>query len=516
MAHEPNNPARLMSFREWVPDALRFWVYILFLIAFQFSNGMYFTAMGQMAGSLSLTMNDVKMMGAAVLVGLTMFFTLAFRLKFRFPNRTCLIIASLGLALCNLAVPYIHSMPVLTAICFVAGFLRLFGTFECFSSILPRIAPTHNYAVFLSFVFFVVLGVIHVFDIASTYIIHYYNWHYVHRLAVALMLCVTLGAIALMRSFRAMPKMPLYGIDWLGMALWSIFILSLIFVAQYGEQLDWLHSDPIRVALGASSLALAANVWRMNNIRHPFLEIAAFRAKNLSLLLILFLLMDVLLSAQTVLQNTYTSAVMHLDHLNAAGLEWYKFVGMALGALFAWQAITRLHMPHKLLMFMGMALIVAYLAMMYFLISPATNIEKLYLPQICCGFGHVVIFISLTVYAQATVPFKNYFQALTILGLIRTGIAAPLGDAIYERALTGSLSRHLALIGSDTNLIFSGVSAETLHATTLPAALQELFGWSVIFGVLVLTVVAASRFKDRIRKPIPTLTALYKMALRKA
>jgi hypothetical protein len=184
---------------------------------------------------------------------------------------------------------------------------------------------------------------------------------------------------------------------------------------------------------------------------------------------------------------------------------------MALGAIFSWQAITRLKMPHKMLTFLGMSFIVVYLVMMYFLISPATNIEKLYLPQICCGFGHVTIFISLTVYAQATVPFKNYFQVLTILGLIRTGIAAPLGDAIYERALTGFLSKNLSLIGSDTNLVFSGIGAET----SLPATLQELFGWSVIFGVVVLIAIAGSRFKERIRKPIPTLMALYKMVLRK-
>jgi hypothetical protein len=110
------------------------------------------------------------------------------------------------------------------------------------------------------------------------------------------------------------------------------------------------------------------------------------------------------------------------------------------------------------------------------------------------------------------VPFKNYFQVLTILGLIRTGIAAPLGDAIYERALTGFLSKNLSLIGSDTNLEFSRIGAETF----LPTTLQELFGWSVIFGVVVLIAIAGSRFKERIRKPIPTLMALYKMVLRKA
>ncbi|WP_195356213.1 hypothetical protein [Bacteroides cellulosilyticus] len=47
---------------------------------------------------------------------------------------------------------------------YAGGLFRLYGTFECFSNLLPRITPNYNYTVFLSFVFFVVLGCIHVFD----------------------------------------------------------------------------------------------------------------------------------------------------------------------------------------------------------------------------------------------------------------------------------------------------------------------------------------------------------------
>ncbi|GHV67022.1 hypothetical protein FACS1894199_11650 [Bacteroidia bacterium] len=112
---------------------------------------------------------------------------------------------------------------------------------------------------------------------------------------------------------------------------------------------------------------------------------------------------------------------------------------------------------------------------MYFLITPYTATEMLYLPLVCCGFGHVVVFISLTVYAQATAPFRNYFQVLCILGIIRTGIGAPLGDAIYMRAL----------------------EAEMLTHSSMLVALRELFGWSIVFGVFVLIIIAASRFKYR-------------------
>ena len=79
-----------------------------------FSPGKYFsirfpavpsTAFPQMQGSLSVTQNDVSMMGRAVLIGLTMYFPLAFRLKFFFTNRTSLLIAALGQCFCNLVFP---------------------------------------------------------------------------------------------------------------------------------------------------------------------------------------------------------------------------------------------------------------------------------------------------------------------------------------------------------------------------------------------------------------------------
>jgi hypothetical protein len=416
-----------------------------------------------------------------------MYFPVAFRLKFRFTNRTSLMIAALVLIAINLTVPHVRSLPLLMTLCFIAGFFRLYGTFECLSSLLPKIAPTYNYAVFLSFVFFTVLGFVRIFDIAGAYIVYYYNWQSVHYFAIGLMLLVILGAFTLMRHFRPMPKMPLYGIDWLGMALWCIFLFSAIFVVQYGEEMDWLHSPHIRAAAGISCLALATNLLRMKHIRHPFIEPNAFKTRNLLNLLVLFVCLDILLAAQQVLQNTFTDAVLQIDQLNSLNFSWFYIVGMLLGALFSWYSLSKLKWHHKLVCFVGMAFIILYITQMYFLITPYTETAMLYIPLICCGFGHVTVFISLTVYAQATAPFRNYFQVICILGFIRTGIGSPLGDAIYARALEAEMITHSSMI----------------------VALRELFGLSIVFGVFVLIIIAVSRFKDKVGMLIPTFEREY-------
>ena len=119
----------------------------------------------------------------------------------------------------------------------------------------------------------------------------------------------------------------------------------------------------------------------------------------------------------------------------------------------------------------------------------------------CCSFGHLAIFITLTVYIQATAPFKNYFQVLCILGFIRTGIGSPIGDALYQHGMTGLMNKYLGANFTPTEAMI--------------ATLQELYGYTFVFGIGVLIFLAASRFKRNVKKPIPTLRLLYALIKRK-
>ena len=493
MAWSTEKP-RLMNFRDWVPDWARVVLYLLFLCSFQFSNGMYFTAFAQMQGAFSITGNDVAMMGQTVLIGLTMYFPLAFRLKFRFTNQTSLLIASLGQCCCNLVFPNLGgSLPLMLIVCFLGGFFRLYGTFECFSNLLPKITPTYNYAVFLSFVFWIVLGFINVFDIISTHIIHEFGWQYVHITAICLTLTTAVLVIVTMRPFRPQPKAPLYGIKWLGFITWSLFILSLIFVAQYGEQYGWLSSTFIRAGLCMATLCLAYGIWAMYHLRHPFIDRGAFSLRNFWLIMFLFLCLDILLSTQTVPQNIVVSEFLGMDQVHAADMKWLDFIGQSLGAIFCWWALTKRRWSSKLVLFICFGAIVLYALGMTVAVSYGMPSKALYLPLALCGFGHVGVFIVLTVYAQATANFTYYFQILALLGFIRTGVGAPIGDAIYSTALTGLMNLR----------------------PNLELAIRELYGYSVIFGVLVLALIAASRFKRQIYSTVPLIQSVYTAAFRK-
>lgn len=473
MAWNPNEKPRLMNFREWVPDWLRVVLYLMFLCVFQFSNGMYFTAFAQMQGSLSLTQNDVAMMGRAVLTGLTMYFPLAFRLKFFFTNRTSLLIAALGQCFCNLIFPHLHSFPLILLVCFLGGFFRLYGTFECLSNLLPKITPTYNYAVFLSFVFWVVLGCINIFDIISTHIIYDFGWHYVHNTAIILTLSAAILILAFMRPFRPKEKAPLAGIDWLGFVVWSVFILTSIFVVQYGKQLDWLASPYIRVGLCISTLCLAFGIWSMFHKPNAFIQTGAFSMRNFWPIMFAFVCLDIMLATQTVLQNTVASAFLRLDQVNSAELKWFDFIGQSLGALFCLWALTKAKLPKRLVLGISFGAVTLYALLMTSVVSKGMTESYLYVPLILAGFGHVGVFIVLTVYAQATANFQYYFQTLCLLGFIRTGIGGPIGDAILSTSMTGLMNLR----------------------PDLELTIRELYGYVTMLGVIVICLIMTSKFR---------------------
>ena len=56
----------------------------------------------------------------------------------------------------------------------------------------------------------------------------------------------------------------------------------------------------------------------------------------------------------------------------------------------------------------------------------------------------VVLFLTalkgMCAFAQATANFTYYFQILCLLGFIRTGVGAPIGDVVYSTALTGLMN----------------------------------------------------------------------------
>ena len=492
---------KIPAFKEWVPMWARVGIFLFCIMVFQCSGGIYLVSVNEMMGATSLMQEDILMAGYASFIGLTMAFPVLFRLKFRFPTRTILPAVAIGLIVCNLVTMQTRNLPLLAVTCFIAGFLRMWGTFECFSSIQLRITPTRDFAVFFPVIYLSIFGYIQLSGLTATYLTYFYSWRYMHYLAVGLLLAVILLSHLFLRPFYLRPPLPLYGIDWVGLVLWSVVLLLTAFTFNYGDYYDWFDSPYIRLALVCAFFFLTLNLYRMGHIRHPYVEAETFKYKHFFTVMFLFFALNFLTAVSTVLQGVYTGGILHYDTLNNVSLNFPSLLGVGLGALASWLVLARLRTGYKMATFIGFVLVVSYLIIMYFLISPDTNIEKLYLPVVLRNMGNTMIYIVLTTYLSQIIPFRHFFQSLCAVGFVREGIGGPIATAVVSRLFKITVQSNYYTLGGvldslnpvTVRLPFSIYFGE-LQRQVILVSVKEVFGYAVLAGILLLIFILFARY----------------------
>ena len=323
---------------------------------------------------------------------------------------------------------------------------------------------------------------------------------------IGMLMVVWICVMCLTRTIRLGKKIPLYGIDWIGLLLWTVMLFAIVFICIYGDFYDWLDSVQIRSCIVIAVVSLLININRMTSIRHPYIDPQVFRYKKFPVVLFLFLMLCLFLTTSSVLQNAFMTSILQYDTLNAISLNWCVFAGILAGAgiVFFRQAVLK--KGYKLLISVGFTLIVMYQYYMYFLlIYPDLNIESLYLPNFLKGIGHGVLYISLTIYVAKHIPFKHFFQSLCVLSFIRTSIATPLGSAILNRWMKhlqrdnwGLLSRNMDNLHEWMPDVSLMQLYEEVNTQTMLTSLKELFGWICLLGTVFLVIVLSYRiWRDR-------------------
>lgn len=506
----PQGKYRIMTFKEFVPDKLRFLILLFAALVFQFSNSIYLTNLNEIVGGKSLTTEDIKTLASASFIGMTMIFPILFRIKFRFTSRTILLTSSLVIIVGNLICLYSNNMLILLVTSLVVGMFRMIGTFECLSAIQLVITPKRDFTVFFSVVYLIVLGSIQLSGLLNAEISTLYNWRYMYILIISLQLLVMAVLWFLMKPIRLMKKIPLYQIDWLGMTLWTLLLLTLNFVFEYGKRLDWLDSTYIRVAIVTSCFLLIFAIQRMIGLRRPYILPEIFKYKNLLKSLLLLAILQIFLSTSNTIMSVYTGGILHYDMLHNTSLNWAVFVGVAIGAAFAYYWVSIYRGSYKAIFLVGFLCFVLMHFILFFLFQPSISKEDLYLPYALKGFGYVALYISIALYAAQGIPFPHFFGSLTILGFVRTALGGTMANSLCSSVLQYIqkkkvivLSQEIDFVNPTSNYIYNNVfngaksigqtveqaqitATQALYGNVNMQAMLQIFGGITLLGILVL------------------------------
>lgn len=492
---------RIMVWKDFVPMSLRFPLILLIIIVYMFSGGVYMSAVSEMSGSLSWINEDIMMAGYASMTGLTIAFPLLFRILFRFPTRELLLFSAGVFIVSDYLCMVCDFLPLIVFLSFISGFFKIVGTFVCWSNIQLKITPKRDFAVFFPFLFTFVLGSVQLANIATGYSIYAFDWKAMHRLTIgAFILIFALVYFCMRRNYRQGPHIPFKGIDYLGGILWSLWLICIIFIFVYGEHYDWLDGEEIQAAIVFAIVLLIMCIQRAATVRHPYISLKTFSQHNMLFIFILFGCMTLMSATATSTQNIFTSAILGFDARHNADLNWGVLIGIAVGTCIFYLSLVRWKWRIKSIVFTGFLSFFLYQVMLYFLIDASTEKYMLYLPLVFKGAGVSLVYTSLTYALAGCVTFIYYFEAMCVIGFIRTSFGAPLNSAILIRMFNHAQQENIAGLGSYIDSMYSMADSFTsvyneFQRQILMVSLKEVYGYAVIIAIIILLAILASDYR---------------------
>lgn len=482
-------------FRSFVPERLRPWIYILQAFCFQLSGCVYLGALNEMIGGRAIMREDVTMCLYSNLAGMAIYFPVLFRMKFRFTNRSLLITSALVLAACNWLFTQTTFLPLMWALCFVAGMAKIQGTFENMSNIQLWMTPTRDMGVFFPCLHIILLTSIELQAWYSAFFGHNLHWYASHWLVIGLMMLVVCIQLFLTRPWCPMPeRVPLKGIDWLGAGFWSLLGLQIAYIFNYGDWLDWWHSPVIRTLTGTSLITLGGCLHRMWTKRQPYFEPKMWTYRHLVPILLIIIVVEGLLASEHVLEEVFYEEVMDYEMLTSRALTLWALPGIYLGCLLAWLWLKVWRFNVYKLIAIGLIGVTLYAAGFYFLVADHINIEVLRLPLVFRGFGYAVLSISLMWSLHEIMTFEHFFQSLSVFNFMHMYIGGVIGCALYAWGLRFYMAdnilrytAYLDLPAYTASPFDVGTWMDSFIPDMMAVTIKQLYGWVLyISGFLAL------------------------------
>ena len=471
-------PFAMPMIKSFIPKKLQPWLYLLCAVIFQMVNTVYMGSMQQMVGDLGIMREDVAFIFLCGVVGVAMPFPILFRLKFRYTNRQLELFSVSGMIICIiLTLALVNftdvalTLPLMCLLSYCCCFFKLMATFEVFSNIQLWMTPKRDFEIFFPLLYIVVLGDMSAGSWMSQQLTYYSgSWQAAQWFVIGMLLLVLLFMYTCTQPFRFMKPLPFISIDWLGLALWSAFLLELIWLFNYGEHYNWWDSELWLNVLGAVIVTFYFALQRMRHIHHAYLDYRAFKYKTLWPILFIFGVAELMNSTSTSLESVYTGALMRWGMMTTSTQNIVAIIGSMTGCLFCLWWMKMLRLPYTRLLTIGFGFLLVYQACMYFYITPTLNFERMVFPTFIRTFGYAIFFTTLTLYLEELMPFQHFFMGLTIAGFVRNGLVSAIGGGIYGF----SLRRHVA-----DNLV-SGLPFTVFDSMLM--AVKQLYGVTCLTG----------------------------------
>lgn len=267
------------------------------------------------------------------------------------------------------------------------------------------------------------------------YIVDHYSWPYIFYINVPLGILATLMAISLVKSPKYGNKQSAKEVDWWGMIFLIMFIGSLQFVLEHGQQDDWFE-DPTILSLSIISFfGLFFFIWRELRYSKPIVNLRVLKDKNLQIGTVMSFILGFGLFGSTFIIPLYTQSILGWTATDAGLLLIPSSIMTGIMMPFIGKMIQS-GVPQKYMVALGLCIFFGFSFFMFSLITNDTGAEHMFWPLIVRGVGLGLLFVPIMTLSLSTLSGKAIGE-----GAAFTGMSRQLGGSFGIALITTFISR---------------------------------------------------------------------------
>ncbi len=266
------------------------------------------------------------------------------------------------------------------------------------------------------------------------YIVDNFSWPYIFYINVPLGILATIMTFSLVKSPKYGSKQSAKEVDWFGMIFLIMFIGSLQFVLEHGQQDDWFE-DPLILGLSILSFfGLFFFIWRELTYDKPIVNLRVLKDKNLQIGTVMSFILGFGLFGSTFIIPIYTQSILGWPATDAGMLLIPSSIMTGIMMPFIGKMIQN-GVPQKYMVALGLCIFFGYSFFMYSVITNDTGTEHMFWPLIIRGLGLGLLFVPVMTLSLSTLQGKAIGE-----GAAFTGMSRQLGGSFGIALITTFIS----------------------------------------------------------------------------
>ncbi|WP_111309704.1 DHA2 family efflux MFS transporter permease subunit [Confluentibacter sediminis] len=272
------------------------------------------------------------------------------------------------------------------------------------------------------------------------YLVDNFSWPYIFYINIPIGIIATFLTIIYVRSPKYGSKLKANQVDWIGILLLTMFIGSLQFVLEHGQQDDWFDDSLIVLLSVMSVFGLILFIWREMTYEHPIVNLRVLKDGNLRIGTIMTFIMGFGLYGSTFIIPIYTQSVLGFTATDAGLLLIPSSITTGIMMPFIGKMLQN-GVPQKYLVTGGFLIFFVYSLWMYLIMTPDTGSEHFFWPLVVRGFGLGLLFVPITTLSLSTLKGKDIADGAAFTGMTRQ-LGGSFGIAIITTLIARWTQQH--------------------------------------------------------------------------